>query len=66
VKVIVRPLIQTRKLLLNETVIIHADHGSNRIVTMEKAIETINQKPPSIVINCQNGVPIAEERSRCY
>lgn len=43
VNVIMYSLVQTRKLLLNETIIIHADHGNDWIVTKEKAIETINQ-----------------------
>lgn len=66
VKIIVRPLIQTRKLLLNEIFIIHIDHGSNWVDTVEKAIETINQRPPTTAIISQNRVSIAGEMSGCH
>lgn len=66
VKVIGRLFIQTQKLLLNEIVIIHIDHVSSWVGTMQKAIETINQRPPTTAINCQNRASIAWERSRCH
>lgn len=66
VKVIGRLLIQTLELLLNEIVIIHIDHVSSWVDTIQKAIETINQRPPTTAINCQKRASIAGERSRCH
>ena len=34
--------IQTKKLSLNEAIIIHSDHDNDWAVTMEKAMEAIN------------------------
>lgn len=66
VKVTGRLLIQTRKLLLNEIVIIHIDHVSSWVDTMHKAIETINQRPPTTAINCQNRSSIASIAGNHY
>lgn len=43
VNIIVNSFIQTKKLSLNEAIIIHSDHDKNDwAVTMEKAMEAIN------------------------
>ena len=42
VNIIVNSFIQTRKLSLNEAIIIHSDRDNDWAVTMEKAMEAIN------------------------
>ena len=42
VNIIVNSFIQTKKLSLNEAIIIHSDRDNDWAVTMEKAMEAIN------------------------